>query len=72
LYGNCPFIYFKWEIIVLALISAITLCRRQPGEQTEGCYPAAGRKGCCSKSDRDGDVRHFSKLASSTVPNDSR
>jgi hypothetical protein len=28
---NCPFIYFKWEIIVLALIGAITLCRLLSG-----------------------------------------
>jgi hypothetical protein len=72
LLGNCPFIYFKWESIVLALISAITLCRLLLGEQTEGCYLAAGRKGCCSMSDRDGNVGHFTKLASSAVPNDSQ
>jgi hypothetical protein len=72
LLGNCPFIYFKWESIVLALISATTLYRLLPGEQTEGCCPAAGRKGCCSMSDRDGNVEHFAKLASSAVPDDSQ
>jgi hypothetical protein len=72
LWGNCPFIYFKWESIVLAVISAITLCRLLPGEQTEGCHPVVERKGCCSVSDRDGNVGHFPKLASSAVPNDSQ